>query len=1248
MPEYVYALHDFSPENDDEVPFKAGERIEVIEKDEAYGDGWWHGRNLAGKTGLFPQTYTAPAPAASLTETSASMKEENFKSASNASLQPLEEESEPEPSPHAPAIFVNGNEADGEVMKATLTDVQKAIEQLGRNRTSSVDGDGSRSFSFTSSRDTDRESETDYDLSDTESPDFDDEGHHKNTRQRLAEKARKAVEDAEKLEMMMGGMSVGNRSSAPPIEVEMSDESEGEDDDVDEDYTRSSSFLRRHSAIEEVDEDATEDNGTAPTHTPQPHQDLTLPEQEGDDTEALTATAPSFPALAATEDVTDARSISLPTPTSPGFAHSESTISTVIPTPVPVVTPTPHALTPPRAQTPAAARSPSPVRETLVALPSPTASSFHSNSGAFHFSPHQSQHNSLSSVPSSAPVTAPASASEGNQAQPQLSQKDAGPTKEKEKTHPSEWTVEEVVEWARSKGFGEDVCDKFTEQEITGDVLLELDVNLLKNEIGIMAFGKRVRIANAIAELRRPPSITYDEQPLEHPPSPFAASQSAQRMMNQSPQLYAQSPHSINSQPYSNPTHSRTQSQSQSHHSFPGSANSMSGFRDSFGSNGALIAAAGLLSPESAPHTGDLLGSPRSDEMFAGMQERGPKFRPAQLTLSPSDSALNENVTATSQATEAEEDRAALSEGEASAGMTQSARRRLFGRSQDSAASGSKDSRRSSLKDGPSPTVPDSQSKETDEKVKDGKDTVNGKSHARARKSIDAGKSGERLSIFGGTFSGMGKGRKPPPRYSGANEETSAPPVDKSNSGSSFHLPRFATGPRKSSARPGSSSGPKDKEKSSRDLLSPIKDISKHDPTLLRKRTSSYPGPNPSADATVKKRSTSDSSPQTNGNTNGASKANGSGGNDGPMSPLKPGQSILDQIGEPDHAGWMRKKGDRYNSWKLRYFVLKGPHMYYLRSDSHAETKIKGYINIIGYKVTVDENVNPGKYGFRIEHENDKTHFFSSEEKTLIREWMKAIMKATIGRDYSKPVISSVNIPTIPLMVAQAMNPAPRPPSPTARDATQKALRRENPNQLSSRDARVLMGLPASTDTKEERVKLESFFNSTTVDDVSKGPAPPRPSREARRASVSQTLVQNVPIDDGLIEWANSHLPSTLQITDTSGSICGGLTILRLAEAIKGRPSSPPVPDSAFPSDPGDDKLDGLFRLFDFLLDNDVKMGSVSINDIRQGKRDKVLQLLKALKAWEDKRKAIAQSIGKGAIQAGGFIAPPYSLPVAQ
>jgi len=41
MPEYVYALHDFQPEHEDEVSFQAGERIEVIERDDQYGDGWW-------------------------------------------------------------------------------------------------------------------------------------------------------------------------------------------------------------------------------------------------------------------------------------------------------------------------------------------------------------------------------------------------------------------------------------------------------------------------------------------------------------------------------------------------------------------------------------------------------------------------------------------------------------------------------------------------------------------------------------------------------------------------------------------------------------------------------------------------------------------------------------------------------------------------------------------------------------------------------------------------------------------------------------------------------------------------------------------------------------------------------------------------------------------------------------------------------------------------------------------------------
>jgi len=72
--------------------------------------------------------------------------------------------------------------------------------------------------------------------------------------------------------------------------------------------------------------------------------------------------------------------------------------------------------------------------------------------------------------------------------------------------HPSEWSVNQVVAWLRALGFNESVCDKFIEHEITGDLLLELDSTALKDEIGIVQFGMRMRIVNAIQDLQRPPS----------------------------------------------------------------------------------------------------------------------------------------------------------------------------------------------------------------------------------------------------------------------------------------------------------------------------------------------------------------------------------------------------------------------------------------------------------------------------------------------------------------------------------------------------------------------------------------------------------------------------------------------------------------------------------------------------------------------------------------------------------------------
>jgi hypothetical protein len=77
--------------------------------------------------------------------------------------------------------------------------------------------------------------------------------------------------------------------------------------------------------------------------------------------------------------------------------------------------------------------------------------------------------------------------------------------------------------------------------------------------------------------------------------------------------------------------------------------------------------------------------------------------------------------------------------------------------------------------------------------------------------------------------------------------------------------------------------------------------------------------------------------------TTAATVATAPGGDDG--SKLKPGESILNQIGEPDHVGWMQMKDGPYNNWKLRSFVLKGPEFYCLRSSNKA---VRGFIFELG------------------------------------------------------------------------------------------------------------------------------------------------------------------------------------------------------------------------------------------------------------------------------------------------------------
>jgi len=124
----------------------------------------------------------------------------------------------------------------------------------------------------------------------------------------------------------------------------------------------------------------------------------------------------------------------------------------------------------------------------------------------------------------------------------------------------------------------------------------------------------------------------------------------------------------------------------------------------------------------------------------------------------------------------------------------------------------------------------------------------------------------------------------------------------------------------------------------------------------------------------------------------------------------------LTQIGKPDLDGWMRKKSERYGTWKQRYVILKDMYLYLLKSpyvslvrtldiakSKHAlnqEKKVKGWIPLAGYKILPDADSNRGSYGFKMIHPSLPPHYFSSEDPLIVRKFMKALMKSSIKRDY--------------------------------------------------------------------------------------------------------------------------------------------------------------------------------------------------------------------------------------------------------
>ncbi|KAI0236902.1 hypothetical protein L0F63_001214 [Massospora cicadina] len=160
----------------------------------------------------------------------------------------------------------------------------------------------------------------------------------------------------------------------------------------------------------------------------------------------------------------------------------------------------------------------------------------------------------------------------------------------------------------------------------------------------------------------------------------------------------------------------------------------------------------------------------------------------------------------------------------------------------------------------------------------------------------------------------------------------------------------------------------------------------------------------------------------------------------------------------PPVSGYLKKQEGAIKLWKLRWCELEGSSFRVWESPKRKKLKLN--LDLRGYKPVLDPSLNPGKYCFKLVHPFHKAHGFSSDEPNDIRAWMKALMKVSIDRDVSAPVVTSCTVNTVPLHVARKL--APRPPSTMigSRDTT-VAFYRPNPTVPDSTLPHRVLKLPA-------------------------------------------------------------------------------------------------------------------------------------------------------------------------------------------
>ncbi|XP_049848756.1 PH domain-containing protein DDB_G0274775-like [Schistocerca gregaria] len=101
---------------------------------------------------------------------------------------------------------------------------------------------------------------------------------------------------------------------------------------------------------------------------------------------------------------------------------------------------------------------------------------------------------------------------------------------------------------------------------------------------------------------------------------------------------------------------------------------------------------------------------------------------------------------------------------------------------------------------------------------------------------------------------------------------------------------------------------------------------------------------------------------------------------------------LLMSLSDVDYQGWMTKQGGSFKNWKRRWFVLKGPVIYYFKSNA-PETEVQGQIDLTSQSFVRQEFKHGKKQAFAVATQK-RIFFMYADQDEESAKWMSLISKA--------------------------------------------------------------------------------------------------------------------------------------------------------------------------------------------------------------------------------------------------------------